>query len=105
MQTGIAFLMAAVGAALIALAVRNWRRGASTGNWPQGDAEIVRSVVVVDKGTESDTYTATIEYAYQIARLPHRGTRVRYGAIGSSNRGAAERTVASYPVGSRHPVF
>jgi hypothetical protein len=78
---------------------------AATGNWPQGDAEVVRSVVLVANGTESDTYTPTIEFVYHVAGLPHRGTRVRYGTLGSSNRGAADPTVASYPAaGRRSPV-
>jgi hypothetical protein len=90
METVIAFIMAAVG---------------DTANWPEGVAEVVRSVVLADNGTESDTYAPTVECVYHVAGLRHRGTRVRYGALGSSNRGAADRTVTSYPAaGRRSPV-
>jgi len=101
----IAALMMLVGLALIALAVRNWVRGAATREWRQAEAEIVRSFVLVDKGTESDTFTPTVEYAYQVAGVSYRGMRLRFGACGSSNRAHAERAAAAYPAGSRHPVF
>jgi hypothetical protein len=104
-ETGIAFILAAVVVALLALAVRNWIRGAASRDWPQVEAEIVRAFVLVDTSTETDTYTPNVEYDYQVAGASHRGTRLRYGALGSSNRGPAERTIASYPVGSRHLVF
>jgi hypothetical protein len=105
METAITCILVAVGAALVALAVRNWIRGAASRDWPQSEAEIVRSFVLVNTDTDGDTYTPTFEYDYQVAGVPHRGTRLRYGAIGSSNRKQAERTIAAYPVGSRHPVF
>jgi hypothetical protein len=103
--TVIAGITIAVAVLLLAFAIRNWRRGAATSAWPQTEAEIVRSFVAVDKSTDADTFTATIEYEYQVAGISHRGARVRYGAYASSNRGAAERAVAAFRVGSRCPVF
>jgi len=104
-RIGIAFLTAAIGAALIALTIRNRLRGAATFDWPQAHAEIVGSLVRVDKDPDGDTFAAQIAYNYQVAGISHHGTRVRYGAYATSNRKQAERTVVSYPVGSRHPVF
>src|SRR5262245_57887628 len=95
-----------VGAFLIALALRNARKGQLSRQWPQFPGRIIRSFVFVDTDSEGgEGYTPRVEYEYAVAGAKYQGARLRYGQTGSSTRERAERIVAGYPSGSSVMVF
>jgi len=96
----------AAGTFLLALALRNTKRGAASRNWPLVPGTIVRSFVLVDEDSEGGKgYTPRVEYDYVVEGKKYRGTRLRYGQTGNSNRERAERVILSYPADSSVPVF
>jgi hypothetical protein len=97
--------MAAIGAFLIGLSIRNWMRGAASGSWPTAQGRILRSFVLVQKDRSRQSFTPQVEYEYFVEGVVYRATRLRYGQSGTWTRAQSERSIAPYPAGGQAPVF
>ena len=101
-----AFLFLAGGALIAAVAIRNLRHGSASKGWPQTQGRILRSFVLVQTDSErGKSYTPSVEYEYSVEGVTYRGTRIRYGQIGSTGRRRAERALADYAEGASVPVW
>ena len=95
-----------IGAFLTGLAVRNALRGYASRGWPHVPGWIIRSFVRVDTDSEGGvSYTPQVEYEYNVAGTPYRGTELRYGQTGYSTREGAERAIGACTPGASVPVF
>lgn len=98
--------MFVVGAFLVALAIRNARRGSASRRWPQVQGRVLRSFVLVQTDSEGGRSTKPqVEYEYVVEGATYRGTRLRYGQTGSWSQKQAERVIAPFQAGASVPVF
>jgi hypothetical protein len=94
------------GAFLMGLALRNAAKGIASRGWTQTSGTILRTFVLVETDPEgSKGFTPSIEFEYVVEGNRYKGSRLRYGQVGSSKRELAERTIAAYPLGTSVPVF
>jgi hypothetical protein len=94
------------GAFFLGLAVRNLMKGIASRGWSQTTGTISRAFVLVETDPEGNKgFTPSIEFEYVVEGNRYKGSRLRYGQVGSSNRERAERTIAGYPVGTSVSVF
>jgi hypothetical protein len=98
-------LLSIPGVLLLGHAVRNFLKGSASRNWPPSQGCILRSLVLVGTSDEGESFTPQVEYEYVVAGVNYRGTRLRYGQIGSWNRKQAERTIARYIAGAQQTVL
>ncbi len=98
-------LLSIPGVFLLGLGVRNFVKGSASRNWSPAQGCILRSVVLVGTSDDGENFTPRVEYEYVVAGVKYRGTRLRYGQIGSWNRKQAERTIARYIAGAQQTVL
>jgi hypothetical protein len=98
-------LLSIPGIFLLGLAVRNFVKGSASRNWLPAEGRILRSLVLAGTSDEGETLTPQVEYEYAVSGIKYRGTRLRYGQIGSWNRKQAERTIARYIAGAQQTVL
>jgi len=84
-----------------------WRGNASSKalsqaaqRWPTAQGVINDATVVLQGYGRSAYWLPAISYAYSVTGREFVGGRIRFGYIGTRGRGAAERMIAPYPVGS-----
>jgi hypothetical protein len=96
----------AIGVFLLSLAFRNSLRGRASRHWSQTPGVITRSFVLVNTDNDGGfTYMPQVDYEYTVERVAYRGTVLRSGQIGSSNRAQAEKVIAPYPPGASITAF
>ena len=94
------------GACMVFYAFRNAIKGHASREWQQSECVVRRSFVqvTVDQ-SNSRSMSPSLEYEYQFNGETLKGTRIRYGQIGTGSRTAAEKVLLPYPVGARVPLF
>lgn len=102
--------LALFGLALIAFAVMNARRASAAAAWPSVPGTILVSRLTsgeVSSGDDSSTtrYDVKLEYEYAVDGQTHRGKRLAFGSVGSTDRAAVERHLTRYPEGAKVEVF
>jgi hypothetical protein len=106
------FILLAVGAVGLHAAwklARQARRAAASRTWPLAEGRIERSEVVRETsgyGSTNSIYVPRIEYAYDVAGVTHRASRIDFkGAIYTSFPDRAQAKCDRYFVGAKVPVY
>lgn len=94
-------LMACVALFFVVMGALEWKRAAASQSWPTASGVITESRVVESSSgrRRGRSYTAKVEYAFQVDGQDVKGTRISYRLQPSGQSGASER-VAQYPLGA-----
>ena len=88
------------GAAMLFFGARGLLRASASKDWPTAAGKIVSSEVNHRTNRQATTtYHPRLQYTYVVDGTTHRGRRVAYGSLGSSNPSRAQRIVKKYPRG------
>ncbi len=96
-----------VGATVAFFGIRSLLHARESSHWPTTQGKIVVSKIKTSQSSgkhSSTTYSAGIEYTFQVDKKTYTGDSVAYGDYGSSNRSHASGIVAQYPVGKQVTV-
>ncbi len=92
--------------------IGNLRRASASTTWPQVEATVARSATVASTSrsdsdrTTNTSYSADLEFRYQVNGAPHLTTLRHFGQIeGSTDSSEAELLRLRYPQGARIAVF
>jgi len=81
------------------------RQGA-TADWPSTTGRVLRSEIASHDDGDGTTYSAEIEYEYEVGGRRYESDRIRFaGFTSTSDRDFVERTVSRAPVGGSVPVY
>lgn len=94
----LAFSGLAVG--LIIAGLYAMRETSRSRGWVQADATIVSSRVTEFNGKSGRTYRPMVIYAYSVGTIRYMSSRITFGQVQTSNRGAAEKQAARYRAGA-----
>ena len=101
--TAITVIFMAVGGFFVVQGVREWMKASDSAAWPTVAGTVTHSEVTrhtsTSKGRTRISYSARIEFDYEIDGVTIRGDRLTYKVTSSSQSGAQE-TVDRHPVGS-----
>ena len=78
-----------------------WRQWQVLRNWPETDAQVLRSEVVAQPTGHENLYRAKLQVLYTVGSQPITSDLTSYE---SNNYDAALRRTQQFPVGSHHPV-
>ncbi len=105
----IAFLIG--GFVAMWLALRYRKLAAACQSWPTATGTVVANAIRTSESSNDSSksfsnYTPAIEYEYLVAGQSYRGSRIKFGGVGSSTSLAKAQAKADrYPLGSEVPVF
>ncbi len=103
---GYCFLAAGIFCALLGL--RNFIKSVASYNWQQTECKILRSYVQVTVEPDRrsrNSMTPTVEYEYQFEGKDYRGSCIRFGQIGTSDRARAEKVLEPFVEGTSVPLY
>ena len=96
-----AFFFIIPGVLMVFYSIRNGIKGHASRNWQPIQCIIRRSWVQVNTMKQnSKSMMPMVEYEYQFNGETMKGSRIRYGKIGSGSREAAEKVLLPYPEGA-----
>jgi len=96
--TVVACATCVAGSVVLLYALRLILKGIASRGWPSSKARVVDSRVK-EIATRGITYFPRITYEYRVGDDVLRSDRLRVCLVRSRNRGKAERTVETYPIG------
>lgn len=104
--TVLLLLMGIGGGAMLNIAVRGVSEARKSGSWPTVAGKIITSEMEVDssrtgnrdKSTDSPSFTAKIEYEFEVNGTKQRGSRIAAVQDMNANRGHVLKVLNKYPV-------
>ena len=100
------FVLLVVGMVCAAWSGLHAYMGLSSSSWPTANGVICDSEIATQErdrspsGRRTETYIATVRYAYTIGNKQYMAQRVRFGDYGSSGGGRARQVQTRYPDGA-----
>jgi hypothetical protein len=73
--------------------------------WPAVPGRVTESHLTTSHDRHGTTYGAHVEYTYTVEGREHRGSTVWFGEDRTSDRSAAQKTLALFPTGKEVRVF
>lgn len=94
-------IMACVAVFFVVMGALEWKRAAASPSWSTANGVITESRVVESSGgrRRGRSYSAKVEYTFEVDGQELKGTRISYRLQSSGQSGASE-CVARYPVGA-----
>jgi len=99
---GAVFALAGVGILLWALSQRGQAQASES--WPTASAEILSSELTESSSSDSTSYHAAIEYAFEVDGVRYTGSQVSFGDPLASQHARASSLVETYSAGRTVPV-
>jgi hypothetical protein len=78
-----------------------WRQSQVLRNWPETDAQVIRSEVVAQPSGHDNFYRAKLQMVYTVAGQP---IVAELTSFESKNYEATVQRTEQFPVGSHHPI-
>ena len=104
----ILLIFGAAGVYLIVQSNKSKKLAGASLSWPSAPGTILSSSVLETTSADEDvaaTYSAAIQYRYEVMGVPYEGSRQYFGAKTSGGRKGAQQTVERYPAGAQVPVY
>lgn len=100
-------IMTLLGGLLALFGTRALRRANTARDWPRVDGRVTASYIHESRSSKGQTmYRPVVQYSYEVLGKSYSSERVRFGgAVSTSWRSPADRTVGAYPAGQPCRVF
>jgi hypothetical protein len=96
---------ALIGSGLLSYGLYQQRKVRESQEWPQTVGVVTKADLVVDTGPDSNGYSISVSYEYQVNGVRHAGNRIGFRKRWYVRKRRAQTELARYAIDSEVPVF